>query len=154
MISVIQRVSRGEVKVDGRTIGKIGRGYVILLGVDASDQERDADWLAKKVCDVRLFEDADGKMNRSLLEVEGEALVISQFTLLADYRKGRRPSFIHAAPPDQAIPLYEYFMDRLWSLGVQVAHGEFAAMMSVDIQNEGPVTLVMDSQVKFPRQPR
>lgn len=151
MIAVVQRVSRGEVISDSRSLGKIAKGYVILLGVADDDEERDAVWLAKKIVDLRLFPDEDDKMNRSLLEVEGEALVISQFTLLADYKKGRRPSYIHAAPPEKAIPLYEFFMDQLWTLGVQVSSGEFAAMMDVELVNDGPVTLVLDSKVKFPR---
>ncbi len=151
MVAVVQRVSRASVTSDSKVLGKIGMGYVILLGVADDDEERDASWLAKKISGLRLFEDEAGKMNRSILEMEGQALVISQFTLLADYRRGRRPSYIHAAPPERAVPLYEFFMDQLWTEGIQVANGDFGAMMEVDLVNDGPVTLVLDSQVKFPR---
>ena len=151
MIAVVQRVSRGEVRADNKTLGRIKHGYVILLGVADDDERRDATWLAEKIARLRLFGDDDGKMNLSILDVEGKALVISQFTLLADYRKGRRPSYIHAAAPDQAIPLYDFFMDQLWTEGIQVANGEFGAMMEVDMVNDGPVTLVLDSRIKFPR---
>jgi len=151
MIALLQRVSQAQVQVRGRVAGKIGKGYVILLGVDEKDTRADADWLVKKVVELRLFDDADGKMNLSLKEVEGSALVISQFTLLADVKRGRRPSYTHAARPEVALPLYEYFMDRLWEAGVEVASGEFAAMMTVDLRNEGPVTVSLDSRIKFPR---
>jgi D-tyrosyl-tRNA(Tyr) deacylase len=151
MIAVVQRVSRAEVTSKGRSLGKIDKGYMILLGVADDDEERDADWLATKISQLRLFPDEEGKMNRSILDVEGQALVISQFTLLADYKRGRRPSYIHAAHPDHAIPLYEFFMDRLWTAGIQIASGDFGAMMDVEIVNDGPVTLVLDSRVKYPR---
>lgn len=151
MIAVLQRVSQGEVKVSGRSRGKIESGYVILLGVAEDDTERDADWLAEKVVGLRLFEDEHKKMNLSIKDIEGKALVISQFTLLADYRRGRRPGFTKAAKPEKAIPLYEHFMDQLWRLGIEVEKGEFGAEMQVSIMNEGPVTLVLDSMVKFPR---
>lgn len=153
MIAVVQRVSRGEVKVSGRVNGRIDQGYVILLGVADDDKQRDADWLAEKVIGLRIFEDEHEKMNLSIKDIEGKALVISQFTLLADYKRGRRPGFTRAARPDKAIPLYEHFMDQLWNQGIQVEKGEFGADMQVHIMNEGPVTLVLDSTVKFPRQP-
>ena len=152
MIAVIQRVSEGEVKVRGKSRGKIGVGLVILLGVAEDDEARDADWLAEKIAGLRIFEDNDEKMNLSLQDVDGKALVISQFTLLADYRRGRRPGFTRAARPEQAIPLYEHFMDQLWRMDIQVEKGEFGADMQVQIVNEGPVTMVLDSRVKFPRE--
>lgn len=151
MIAVLQRVSQGEVRIAGKSRGKINTGFVILLGVADDDEQRDADWLAEKIAGVRLFEDADNKMNLSIKDVEGSALVISQFTLLADYKRGRRPGFTHAAKPDRAIPLYEYFMDQLWMQDIQVEQGEFGADMQVSLVNDGPVTLVLDSTVKFPR---
>ncbi len=151
MIAVIQRVSEGEVKVHEKSRGKIGTGLVILLGVASDDDVRDADWLAEKIVSLRIFEDDQEKMNLSIREVDGKALVISQFTLLADYRRGRRPGFTKAAKPDKAIPLYEHFMDQLWLKDIQVEKGEFGANMQVHIMNEGPVTMVLDSTVKFPR---
>lgn len=151
MIAVLQRVSSGAVTVDGRVTGAVEAGLVILLGVAEDDEQRDADWLAEKTAGLRIFEDDQQKMNRSIREVGGSALVISQFTLLADYRKGRRPSFIHAAEPGKGNRLYEYFTERLVALGIPVAKGEFGAMMTVDIRNEGPVTMVLNSEVKFPR---
>lgn len=151
MIAVVQRVTEGNVTIQGKVRGKIGKGFVILLGVAEDDGEQDADWLAEKIVGMRIFEDADEKMNLSLQDVEGEILVISQFTLLADYRRGRRPGFTRAAKPDIAIPLYEYFMDRLWRHDIQVQSGEFGADMQVKIMNDGPVTLVLDSRVKYPR---
>lgn len=151
MIAVLQRVSSGSVSIDGRITGSIDSGLVILLGVAEDDAERDANWLAEKTAGLRIFQDDDEKMNRSILDIGGSALVISQFTLLADYRKGRRPSFIHAADPDKGKRLYETFMARLTAMGIPVACGEFGAMMTVDIRNEGPVTMVLNSEVKFPR---
>jgi len=153
MIAVLQRVSRGEVKVSGRSRGKIDIGYVILLGVAEHDAQQDADWLAEKIIGLRIFEDENEKMNLSIKDVGGKALVISQFTLLADYKRGRRPGFTKAAKPDKAIPLYEHFMDQLWQLGIEVEKGEFGAKMQVNIMNEGPVTLVLDSTVRFPIAP-
>lgn len=151
MIAVLQRVSRGEVKIQGKSRGKIDQGLVILLGVAEDDQEQDADWLVDKIAGLRIFEDSDGKMNLSIQDIQGSALVISQFTLLADYKRGRRPGFTKAAKPDTAIPLYEFFMDQLWRKDIQVQSGEFGADMQVHIMNEGPVTLVLDSTVKYPR---
>ncbi|MBT3228677.1 MAG: D-tyrosyl-tRNA(Tyr) deacylase [Candidatus Marinimicrobia bacterium] len=151
MIAVLQRVSRGEVKILGRSRAKIDMGYVILLGVAEDDSQQDADWLAKKIVGLRVFEDDDEKMNLSIKDVDGKALVISQFTLLADMKRGRRPGFTRAAKPEKAIPLYEHFMDQLWHEGIEVEKGEFGADMQVHIMNEGPVTLVLDSTVKYPR---
>ncbi len=146
MKAVIQRVSRGSVRVDGRQIGEIGAGLVILLGVATDDQPEDADYLAEKIVHLRIFEDDAGKMNRSLQEVGGAALVISQFTLCANTRKGRRPSFVTAAPPEKAVPLYEHFMEQIRARGIAVEKGEFGAMMTVEIINEGPVTIILDSR--------
>ena len=151
MIAVIQRVSQGEVRIQGISRGKISVGLVVFLGVSDDDESRDADWLAEKVADLRIFEDDRQKMNLSLHDVGGKALVISQFTLLADYRRGRRPGFTKAAKPEKAIPLYEYFMDQLWRKDIQIESGQFGADMQVQIINEGPVTLVLDSTVKYPR---
>lgn len=151
MIAVIQRVSQGEVKIRGKSRGKIGAGLVILLGVAVDDEQRDADWLAEKIAGMRIFEDADEKMNLSIQDVGGKALVISQFTLMADYKRGRRPGFTHAAKPEKAIPLYDYFMDQLWMKDIQIEKGEFGKEMQVNIMNEGPVTMVLDSTVKYPR---
>ena len=151
MIAVLQRVSQGEVKISGRSRGKINIGYVILLGVAEDDAQQDADWLAEKIVGLRIFEDENEKMNLSIKDVDGKALVISQFTLLADTKRGRRPGFTKAARPEKALPLYEHFMDQLWQQGIEVEKGEFGAEMQVHIMNEGPVTLVLDSTVKYPR---
>ncbi len=148
MKAVIQRVSEASVKVDGNVIGSIDKGYMILLGVDENDTVEDAEILAKKTANLRVFEDAEGKMNLSILDIEGEALVISQFTLLADTKKGNRPSFVHAAKPDLAIPLYERFMAELAENGVKkIEHGEFGADMKVSLINDGPVTITLDTTI-------
>ena len=152
MIAVIQRVSEGEVRVKGKSRGKIGQGLVILLGVADDDQKQDAEWLADKIVKMRIFEDPDDKMNLSLQDVDGSVLVISQFTLIADYKRGRRPGFTRAAKPEAANELYEYFMDQIWMKDIQVEKGEFRTEMQVHIMNEGPVTMVLDSTVKFPRE--
>lgn len=142
---VVQRVSSGSVSVADKIVGAITQGYVILLGITHTDTEIEAQWLANKVVGLRVFADDDGKFNRSLLDVEGEALVVSQFTLYGDARKGRRPSFISAAPPEIAEPLVEKFADFLRQAGVKkVAMGVFGAHMHVDIQNDGPVTMIID----------
>jgi len=151
MIAVVQRVSQGEVKIHGKSRGKIDQGLVILLGVADDDQERDADWLVEKIAGLRIFEDSDEKMNLSIQDIQGSALVISQFTLLADYKRGRRPGFTKAARPEIAVPLYEFFLDQLWRKDIQVESGEFGADMQVHILNDGPVTLVLDSRTKYPR---
>jgi len=146
MRAVIQRVCRGRVSVEGRVIGEIGPGLVILLGAGHGDGPAEADRLADKIAHLRIFADAGGKTNLSVLDVGGEALVISQFTLYADCRKGRRPSFTDAAPPDVAAPLVDYFADRLRQAGLRrVETGEFGAVMLVEIHNDGPFTIVLDS---------
>ncbi len=141
---VIQRVSEASVTVQRQIVGEIGPGYVVLVGVTHDDGSQQAEWLARKVAGLRLFEDEQGLTNRSLSDVNGEVLVVSQFTLYADARKGRRPSFTNAAPPEQAEPLISYFVDRLRSEGVSVATGVFQAHMQVALVNDGPVTLVID----------
>jgi D-aminoacyl-tRNA deacylase len=144
MRAVCQRVSRARVTVDGSSTGEIARGLVVLLGVARGDAETDADRFAGKVARLRVFEDDDGKFARSLLDVGGAALVVSQFTLIADTRKGNRPSFTEAASPDEAIALYERFCAELASAGVHVQRGAFGARMAVELVNDGPVTIVLD----------
>lgn len=145
MRAVVQRVSRASVSVDGSTVGEIGPGLAVLLGVRDTDTERDATAVADKIVGLRIFADDDGKMNRSLLESGGAVLLISQFTLLADIRKGRRPSFVHAADPAVANPLVEFVASRIAASGVEVASGEFGAHMAVDLINDGPVTIVVET---------
>ena len=146
MRAVIQRVKSSSVTVADETVGKIGSGLLVLLGVAEPDQSADADFLAKKIVNLRIFEDEQGKMNRSLIDIGGEMLVVSQFTLLGDCRKGRRPSFIDAAGPDKANELYEYFVAQVRKTGVHVATGRFRAMMEVSLINDGPVTLILESK--------
>ena len=146
MKSVIQRCSRGKVMVSGNTIGSIENGLVILLGVQKDDAEADADYLAEKIANLRIINDENEKMNLSIQDVKGSALVISQFTLCGDTKKGRRPSFINAAAPEEGNRLYEYFMERLQDEGIPVESGEFGAMMDVNLVNSGPVTFVLDSK--------
>jgi D-aminoacyl-tRNA deacylase len=141
--AVIQRVIGAGVTVDGKTVGRIGRGMVVLLGVEKGDGERDAEWLAEKISNLRIFEDQAGKMNLSLLETGGEILAVSQFTLAGNCAKGRRPSFDSAAPPQEAKRLYEYFVERLCGLGIKVETGIFQAMMQVSLVNDGPVTFIL-----------
>ncbi|MCK4271429.1 D-tyrosyl-tRNA(Tyr) deacylase [bacterium] len=143
---VLQRVSEAEVTVDGQSIGRIGLGLVLLVGIGHDDTESQARYLAEKCLHLRIFEDEQGKMNRSVLEVGGEILAISQFTLYGDCRKGRRPSFTEAAPPDKAEPLYEHFVAILRQSGLRVETGRFGARMSVNIHNDGPVTLILESE--------
>ena len=145
MRAVVQRVSRARVDVDGGTVGAIERGLLVLLGVQAPDTERDADYLAAKIAGLRIFNDAQGKMNLDVREVQGGVLVVSQFTLYGDARKGRRPSFVRAAPPQQAEHLYEYFLEAAARHAMPVAHGVFGAHMQVHLVNDGPVTLLLDS---------
>lgn len=145
MRAVLQRVSRARVIVDGETTGKIERGILILLGVSVNDTEREADMLVEKILNLRIFEDADGKMNLSLIETDGGLLVVSQFTLYADSRKGRRPSFISAARPDDANRLYEYFVASARERVEHVQTGRFQAMMEVELVNNGPVTIILDT---------
>jgi len=149
MRAVAQRVSRAKATVSGRVAGEIGAGVMILLGVGREDTAAVAVALAEKAANLRIFEDENGKMNRSLLDVKGDALVVSQFTLYGDARGGRRPSFILAAPPELAKALYEEFCEALRKLGVNVATGIFQAMMSVELVNEGPVTILLDSEKTF-----
>ncbi len=147
MRTVIQRVTSASVAIDDETVGSIGNGLMILLGITPEDTLADADWLVGKVSRLRIFDDNNGVMNLSVLDIGGEALVVSQFTLMASYRKGNRPSYIHAAPPDMAIPLYEYFVKQLrQTLGRDIHTGRFGADMKVSLTNDGPVTIVMDSK--------
>ena len=145
MRAVVQRVREASVRIQHETISCIGKGLLVLLGVSKADSPKDADYLAGKIAHLRIFEDTDGKLNRSLLEVAGEMLIVSQFTLMADCRKGRRPSFIDAAEPAKANELYEHFVRQTWSLGISVQTGRFQALMAVSLVNEGPVTLILDS---------
>ena len=146
MRALIQRVSSGSVKISDKTVGKIGQGLVILIGITHDDTEADVKFLADKCVNLRIFCDEDDKMNRSLLDIGGEALIISQFTLYGDARKGRRPGFSEAARPDHAIPLYEKFVEEVGQHKIKVATGEFGAKMLVDIKNDGPVTLMLESK--------
>ena len=147
--AVVQRASEASVRVDGEVVGRIGPGLVVLLGVGKDDADRDADVLADKVLNLRVFPDEAGQMNRSVLDVGGGLLVISQFTLMGDTRKGRRPSYIEAAAPDEANRLYEHFVGRLRPSGLEVATGVFRAMMDVALVNQGPVTILLDSRKQF-----
>ena len=149
MRAVVQRVSRARVTVDGEIAGAIGLGLLVLLGVGRDDAAQDADYLADKVTGLRVFGDDEGKMNRNVLQAGGELLVISQFTLYGDCRRGRRPSFDDAAPPDQANLLYEYFVQAARQRGVRAATGVFQAHMSVELVNDGPVTILLDSRKLF-----
>jgi D-tyrosyl-tRNA(Tyr) deacylase len=144
--ALIQRVSSASVTIEGQVNGKIGEGIVLFLGICHADTEADCDFLAEKCANLRIFKDAEDKMNLSLLDIKGGVLIISQFTLYGDCRKGRRPGFSDAARPDQAIPLYERFIEKIKSFGVEVGTGEFGAMMDVEIHNHGPVTFMVESQ--------
>ena len=146
MRAVVQRVTRASVTVEGRVAGEIGLGVVILIGVSRTDNLESAPYLAEKIANLRIFADEAGKMNRSLLETRGSALAVSQFTLYGDTRGGRRPSYINAAPPDEANRLYEEFIRSLRSLGVPVETGVFQAHMQVELVNDGPVTILLDSE--------
>ena len=149
MRAVIQRVRHASVSIGGQVKSAIGPGFLILLGIEAADTREDADWLCRKIAALRVFDDADGVMNRSLTDVGGEALVVSQFTLMASYKKGNRPSYIRAAGHDIAIPLYDYFTQTLSGLLLQsVGTGEFGADMQVELLNDGPVTICMDTKNK------
>ena len=149
MRAVVQRVSRASVKVNGEFTGKIEVGLLALLGVAQEDAESDAGYLAEKVAGLRIFEDEEGKMNRSVLDVGGAVLAVSQFTLLGDVRKGKRPSFDAAARPQRAKELYEYFVDRIRALGLRCETGRFQEMMEVELVNQGPVTILLDSTKLF-----
>jgi len=144
MRTVIQRVSQASVRVDGEVVGAIGQGVALLVGVTHGDTEEQAEWLARKVVSMRIFEDSEGKMNASLLDIDGGALVVSQFTLYADTRKGRRPGFTDAALPEVAEPLVEHFAQAMRDHGVPVATGIFGANMLVEIHNDGPVTILLE----------
>jgi len=144
--AVLQRVKKSSVTVNDKIIGKIGNGLLVLLGVSREDEIKDADYLADKIPNLRIFEDENAKMNRSLLETGGQMLVVSQFTLLGDCRKGRRPSFTNAAGPDKAKELYEYFVSQIKLKGVRVKTGQFRAVMAVSLVNDGPVTIIVESQ--------
>ena len=149
MRAVVQRVTDADVSVDSKITGKIGKGFVILLGVEDGDSEVDADYLVEKITGLRFFEDSEGKMNLSMMDVGGELLSVSQFTLLADARKGRRPSFVKAARPEEANRLYRYFNEKVREKGIRVAEGVFQAEMLVRINNDGPVTILLDSRKLF-----
>ncbi len=149
MRACIQRVTRAQVSVDERVIGNIGEGLVVLLGVARQDSQADVDYMVNKITQLRIFPDDDGKMNRSLLDAGGQMLVVSQFTLLGDTRKGRRPSFIAAAEPAEGNAWYEQFVQQVRALGVEVATGKFQAHMLVELVNDGPVTLLVDSDKTF-----
>ena len=149
MRAVVQRVTEGDVTVENQVTGAIGNGYVVLLGVEDTDTEKDAEYLAEKIVGLRIFEDAEDKMNLSLQDVGGEMLVISQFTLLADARKGRRPNFVKAARPELAKKLYDHFVEKVKAQGVKVGEGIFQTHMMVRIHNDGPVTILLDSNKLF-----
>lgn len=146
MRAVIQRVTKSSVTVDHTVIAEINRGLLVLLGVARDDTHEDADYLTDKISNLRIFEDNDQKMNKSLIDIKGEMLIVSQFTLLANCKKGRRPSFIEAAPPDKAKELYEYFTWKISEKNIKVKMGEFQAMMDVMLINHGPVTLIVESR--------
>jgi len=149
MRAVIQRVTRASVSVDGNIVGQIGQGLLVLLGVSRTDTESAADYLAEKIAGLRIFEDSAGKMNLSVADVKGSVLLVSQFTLYGDVRRGKRPSFDAAAPPEQARKLYEYMVERLRTLDISCQTGVFQAMMQVELVNEGPVTILLDSEKGF-----
>lgn len=145
---VIQRVSEARVKVDGKTVGEIEKGLMLLVGIDENDEKADADWLVQKILNLRIFGDEDDKLNLSVKDISGEILCISQFTLIADYKKGNRPSFIKAAKPDKAVPLFDYIKEEIAKSGLKTESGIFGADMKVSLINDGPVTIVMDSITK------
>jgi D-tyrosyl-tRNA(Tyr) deacylase len=149
MRAVVQRVSRAQVSVSSAVVGKIERGLLVLLGVAGPDTESDADYLAEKIAGLRIFEDDAGKMNRAVGEVGGAVLVVSQFTLYGDVRRGKRPSFDAAAPPEQARRLYEYFVERIRAAGLHCKNGRFQETMQVELVNDGPVTILLDSGKAF-----
>ena len=145
---VVQRVKEANVKVDNEIVGKISEGLMLIMSVDEDDDTNDADWLIKKIIDLRIFSDQEGKMNLSVKDISGEILCISQFTLISDYKKGNRPSYIKAAKPEKAIPLFEYFKQEIKKSGLKIESGIFGADMKVSLLNDGPVTLVFDSKTK------
>lgn len=141
---VVQRVAHANVDVDGKTVGKIGKGFLVLCGITHTDTKENADYLAKKLCNLRVFEDENEKMNLSIKDVNGELLIISQFTLYADCSGGNRPSFVNAAKPEEANSLYEYFLEKCKEYGIKVEHGIFGAHMEVSLLNDGPVTIELE----------
>ena len=145
---VVQRVSQASVKVGREIVGEISQGILLLVGIEENDEKEDTEWLSKKILDLRIFSDEEGKMNRSVKDINGEILCVSQFTLIADYKKGNRPSFIKAAKPEKAVPLFEYFKGLIKSSGLKTESGIFGADMKVSLLNDGPVTIVMDSKTK------
>ena len=146
MKALLQRVTHGSVSIAGEVVGRIGRGLVVFVGVASGDTEKDAEYLARKVASLRIFADEQGRFNLSVQDINGELLVVSQFTLLADARKGRRPSFVDAAPPTQAEPLFEYSVSQARGTGLKVETGRFQQHMLVEIHNDGPVTIFLDSR--------
>lgn len=149
MRAVVQRVTRAGVEIGGEEVSRIGPGLLVLVGVGEGDEETDADYMARKIADLRIFEDDEGRMNRSVAEAGGAVLLVSQFTLYGDCRKGRRPSFSHAAAPDEAVRLYELVAARLRDAGLQVGTGRFQETMQVELVNDGPVTILLDSERAF-----
>jgi len=147
--ALLQRVTRASVSVGGEVVGRIGQGLVVFVGVATGDTEKDAQYLAQKIASLRIFSDEEGRFNLSALDIKGELLVVSQFTLLADTRKGRRPSFIEAAPPAQAEEIFEQFVEQARATGLRVETGRFQQYMQVEIHNDGPVTILLDSKGKF-----
>jgi len=147
--ALLQRVTRASVSVGGEVVGRISRGLVVFVGVASGDTEKDAQYLAQKTVELRIFSDEEGRFNLSALDIKGELLVVSQFTLLADTRKGRRPSFIEAAPPGQAEEIFERFVEQARATGLRVETGRFQQYMQVEIHNDGPVTILLDSKGKF-----
>ena len=146
---VIQRVSESEVVVENQSVGKIGKGFMLLIGIDENDEKQDADWLVQKILNLRVFGDEEGKLNLSILDIKGELLCISQFTLIADYKREIALLFIKAAKPDKTIPLFEYFKEKVAKSGLKTESGIFGADMKVSLANDGPVTIVMDSKTKL-----
>ena len=150
MKALLQRVTEASVRVAGEVVGRIGSGLVVFVGVANEDTERDAQYLAQKIVNLRIFADEEGKFNLSALDIRSELLLVSQFTLMADTRKGRRPSFVEAAPPAQAKELFNYFVEQASATGLKVATGRFQQYMQVEIHNDGPVTILLDSREKYP----
>lgn len=149
MRAVVQRISRGQVTVDNQIVGKVGKGFLVLLGVSEEDTQDEVIYMAQKIVGLRVFQDEEGKMNRSINDINGEMLVVSQFTLYGDCRKGRRPSFVKAARPEKADELYQSFVAEVRGQGISVETGQFQAEMSVELVNQGPVTLLIDSDKEF-----
>jgi len=150
MKALLQRVTGASVSVAGEVVGSVGRGLVVFVGVASEDTEKDAQYLAQKTVNLRIFADEEGKFNLSALDINGELLLVSQFTLMADTRKGRRPSFVEAAPPAQAEELFNYFVEQASATGLKVETGRFQQYMQVEIHNDGPVTILLDSREKYP----